>query len=570
MKSLKYLLLSFTAVAQLSCDDFLQEDPKTNLYDKTVVYNNLQSANAALTGCYSTLASYSQYGFNYFHCLSVMSGLGVSLKTLDSDMGKMNMLPSNSYLNGLFQAQFSTIRSANDVIVGIKNSTIDSEKDKNEIMGEALFIRAVTYFNLVRMFGAVPLITERLEDYASAQIARTPVDDVYAQIIEDLNNAYEMMPDAGEEVEGRPHKYAAKSLLAKVYVTMASNNGPVKYWQKAYDAAKEVYDSKVYSLVRPYKNLFGQPNNNNAESIFEIQFSSQISSTSNRFTETTFPQGHDMMNNVVSKGSTWGLTRPTMSIFDRFYKVTYRDLPLSNDTLYDPRVNATFVYGRYTNIFADTEAQSRVLLYPTTKKAGTSGTGSNKLSYSQGHSDYPAWKKYYDTSMTTSVSSANFVYMRYADLILLLAEASNELGFADEAVKYLNEVIERAADVNGDGILSDSESSTINALYPRRNNKDRLTLRDEIFNQRLMELTGECDEWYTIRRMGPLYLQKIFKNHNDRVEEWFSMEGAIKGKFVYTYPTDMASVEKNLLFPIPIEEINRNEKISSEDQNPGY
>ena len=236
----------------------------------------------------------------------------------------------------------------------------------------------------------------------------------------------------------------------------------------------------------------------------------------------------------------------------------------------DPRREASFVYGRYTNIFIADAKKKNILLYPTTKKAGTSGTGDNKLVYKQGDSEYPAWKKYYDPMMTASASNANFVYYRYADLLMVLAEAANEIGSSD-AAGYLNEVLDRARDADGNGVIDPATEVYPLAVSPEEE-ADKALFRERIFRERLKELTGECDEWYTIRRRGTEYLRKIMEEHNTQVEAWYAAQklDPANVKFVYTYKITDETVKKNLLMPFPADEIIRNENISQEEQNYGY
>lgn len=545
MKTLKYILLSCTMIALTGCDDFLVETPKTSI-EKEGVYNSLSSAKAALAGCYASMAGYNYTGFNYFHVLNVTSGMGVSIKANDVNLTTMKILPTDVNMTNAYNGMYETIRVANDIIDGMVESKITNEAEKNRITGEACFMRGLTYFNLVRMFGKVSLVTKPVTNYAEAQVPRTEVSKVYEQIISDLDAAYDMLPLPANKVEGHPHKYAAQALLAKVYLTMAGNDETSEYWQKAYDAALDVYQNGQYKLVRPYEKLFGSPNKNNEESIFEIQFSASVNSGCT--TETTFPIGHPLMSNIATQGKSWGKTRPTQLAFHQFEEG-------------DPRRKASFVYGQYTNIFESNANKKTVLLFPTTKKDGTK----NKMTYKQGDSEYAAWKKYYDPTMTATASNSNFVFYRYADLLLVLAEAANEIGSADAAT-YLNEVLDRARDANGNGTIEKDE------VYPLPfEGNDKAAMRERIFRERLKELTGECDEWYTVRRRGAEYLKKIMEEHNAYVDEWYaSQKITTLPKFVYKYQVTDETVKKNLLLPFPADEINKNEHIGQDDQNYGY
>ena len=198
------------------------------------------------------------------------------------------------------------------------------------------------------------------------------------------------------------------------------------------------------------------------------------------------------------------------------------------------------------------------MLYPSVK-------GDGNGAYKQGDSEYPAWKKYYDTSMTAEASSANFVYMRFADVVLILAEAANELTeHQSDAVGYLNKILTRAADANGNGMRDADEivPADVDASMSKED------LREKIFRERLKEFTGECDEWYTIRRRGESYLRKIMQEHNDKINQLYG--NSELPKFVYKYNITDDNVKKNMLMPFPQDEITRNENISQEEQNFGY
>lgn len=545
MNLLKYIIPVALAVTFTACDDFLEETPKTQL-NKDGIYESYGSANAVLAGMYSKVSDYDYVGFNYFHVVNVTSGVGVSIKQNDVNLTSMNILPSNVNVGKVYISMYSAINVANDIIQGLADKSFPN---RDRILGEAKYIRALTYFNLVRLYGRVSLIEEPCTDYASTQYPRADVDDVYTLIEQDLQDAFGLMAEPGKQAVGFPHRYAAKALLAKVYLTRAGNEDGSPYWRKAYDAAYDVYLNGGYSLVRPYASLFGSPNKNNAESIFEVQYSANINS--GRFTETTFPVGHPLMDKIPTRGKQWGKTRPSQMLFSMF----------DQD---DPRREASFVFGSYTNIYETNAKKKNVMLFPTKKKEGNKAN----LSYSQGDSEYPAWKKYYDPSMTAQSTNTNFVFQRYADVLLILAEAGNELG-EPTAPDFLRMVLDRARDANGDGAISADE------VYPldltAAETADKAALRERILYERLREFTGECDEWYTIRRRGEDFLRQIMERHNAFVDQWYSSQKITTlPKFVYKYDVSATNVRKNMLLPFPADEINRNEAINQSDQNFGY
>lgn len=542
MKPLKYILMSCCVLAA-GCDDFLVENPETSV-SNTGVYNSLSSANAVLIGCYGQMQSQNCYSFNYLHVLSASSGMGVSIKQTDVNLTSMNVLPSDVNVSNVYNGTYKTIMVANDIIKGMNTSLLPESVEKNRIHGEAYFIRALSYFNLVRLFGKVSLITEPVTSYENAHVPRTDVDRVYKQILFDLQKAWELLPEKADRAEGYPYKYAAKALRAKVYLTLAGNDENSEYWQLCYDDALDVMKNGGYKLVTPYTNLFGSPNKNNEESIFEIQFSATASE--GRMTETTFPVGHELMDKIPTQGKSWGKTRPNQIAFDQFDEK-------------DPRREASFVYEKYVNIYEKGKNRN-VWLYPSP----ASNADKNSV-FKKGDSEYAAWKKYYDPMMTARSTNANFVYMRYADVLLMLAEAANELPeHQSEAHIYLNMVLDRAADANGNGMRDESES--VPATIEESVSKEEL--REIIFRERLKEFTGECDEWYTVRRRGESYLKKIMQEHNDKIDQIFP-DGKLR-TFVYKYNITDDNVKKNMLLPFPQDEITRNENISQEEQNFGY
>lgn len=238
MKNLKIqLMLIIVFVNFASCADFLEETPTTQL-DGSKIYNTEVSALSALAGCYANMAN--AYGYHFYHVHTVSSGLGVSLKAIDLALTSMNIATNDTHVNNMYSAFYKVINSANDILEGVENAQLEEGTIKNKILGEAYLARAISYFNLVRSFGKVPLVTNVITSYEGTGMPRSEVKDVYRLIITDLTKAFELLPEPGDQDMGRPHKYAAKAVLAKVYVTMAGTDDTSEYWQTAYDAALEV------------------------------------------------------------------------------------------------------------------------------------------------------------------------------------------------------------------------------------------------------------------------------------------------------------------------------------------
>jgi hypothetical protein len=270
MKKIKYLILALSVVSiSLSCKKAITEDPHGFLNDKTI-FNTAAGANAALIGVYERMSTYYYFGNQYPQFLSFASGAFWASVVSSQNAAKQQALPTDDLVRRTWVESFSATNTVNGLIDGMSASTLTGNA-RNYVLGEAYFLRAVLYFNAVRIWGAVPLRLH-LSSEADVHMARTPVAEVYAQIIKDLEEAKTLMPEPGAQVKGRPNKYAAHSLLAKAYLTLAGNNPASPYWAKANEEAIQVYNSNAYKLVRPFKDLWDVSKENSVESIFEIQY----------------------------------------------------------------------------------------------------------------------------------------------------------------------------------------------------------------------------------------------------------------------------------------------------------
>lgn len=392
-----------------------------------------------------------------------------------------NISADNSLLNDLWNSTYATIARCNIVIGRIGNITMD-ETLKKRYTGEAKFLRALIYFNLVRVFGDVPLVlTEVTQAQESFGFAREASDSVYAQIILDLKDAAATLPAAyttNNDI-GRATSIAARSLLGKVYLTR-------KQYPEAAAILQEVISSGIPALLPAYTDIFLPDNPNNREIIFAVQyargFDPQLGS----------PFGNDVAPNepvdkvVVAAGNGQG----TFLITD--------DL---------------------TNAFTSAD---------TRKRAIDSATGTRKYYFT---------KKYFDPAITKANDAGNdWIVLRYADVLLMAAEAYNELGQPQPALTYLNEVRHRAA-------LSASGTT------------EKTALRSAIALERRLELNCEGHRWFDLVRTGQA------KTVMNAFFEKYKADDDQTGK-------NSAIQDNELIFPIPGFQVNLNpDKIK---QNPGY
>lgn len=521
-KALFYIaILSFTA----SCNNFLDRSPET-LFDPEVVYNTTDGVETAVNGMYMDLSSGEYYGSAMHGLLNPHSGRMYSGQGASADATSLNCTTTNTWLIRLWPQMYKTIDDANSIIENLQTSTLPN---KDTSLGQAYFIRGLVNFDLVRLFGAVPLrISPVTKD--NLYIGKSTKQEVYQQIIEDFTKAKTLLPDAGQYRNDRPIKWAAYAYLAKVYMQLAGEDGgdPAN-WQKAWDEAIQVYGK--YSLVSNYAKLFepGSTNENSTESIFEIQYGQFGDIRNSDVVRMYTPQ------NSIYTGyqfPTFGWIRPNKETFDQ-HVAQYSN---------DPRIATEYISGSYPkNIQSGGGVQN---IWPTSKN---------------GANAYPVIRKWFDPSYNGTATNRNLTVFRYADLLLMLAEIQNELNGPTNAYQYVNLVLARAR--NSATVVLPVGQIQQPADY---SGMTQVQFRDRIMQERKFELLSEGQDWYDARRRGQQYfLDKTITPHNTYTKNVF-------GNKDYVYPSSANEVKRNMLLPIPQTEIAANPKMSATDQNFGY
>lgn len=527
------IIVAAVLLGFVSCKkDFLQEDPYSFISSDDI-YNTATGAEAAMLGCYGYAANYGGFGAGYGTLMHVTSG---GFYTSQGPAASLNNLSFNSTEatwinnNSCWNAFYKSIAIANDIIEKLPEGQAP-DSTKKRIVGEAKFMRGMLYFNLVRMFGGVPL---RLAPVTvnETNMARATKEEVYTQIISDLEFAKANMVEPGKQAVGRPHKFAASALLGKVYITLASNTPGSANWQKAKDELLTVVNSGAYSLETNFVRLFDINNENNRESIFEVQFSiTQTGETANASAWTNFYSPNGSTFTPLAANGPFGRNRVNKEIYDRH---------VAQYTVADPRIDAVYI-----DSFFVTNAGATTRVYPWNNNANNAR--------SQG---WPYLKKYVDPQFVSNVSNRNFIYLRYADVLLMLAEAENEINGPAAAYQYVNQVLTRARR------RPDGTNAAQPANWTVANVVTQDHFRDRIFLERRYELIGECHLWYDVRRRGKAYFKAFLTSHN--THPTFNTTADV------LYPVDDNSVRRLLLLPIPANEVNANTLIGDADQNFGY
>ncbi|WP_147676600.1 RagB/SusD family nutrient uptake outer membrane protein [Algibacter pacificus] len=483
------LLLLVTLILTNSCsEDFIDLSPKSNANVETF-FKNQEDIERAINGSYSALTLSGVYGTS-------MPILG-ELRSDNAEMGSTASSRANYYALSEFRTQatfslyedtwddhYEGISRVNLILSKIEDISMD-ENDKKRIKGECTFLRGIFYFNLVRVFGAVPLVTKNLTSIEeSYSYGRNEVQEVYEQIVEDFSYAKETLPVSVNEDEiGRATQGAALAMLGKVYLTIGNYNS-------AKEKLIELIQTGRYKLLDNYADLWDVSKENHAESIFDVQMeASDTYDTASNYAERFFPYGYVNMGVITASGG---------------YNIPTEDMIAAYETG-DIRKNIS-IQESWTS--GDDEI------------TGLEGRFCTK------YSDFPA--------NTASGSDDNWPVIRYADVLLMYAEALNEIGYQanGEAFKYLNLIRNRA------GLLDKTSNNSNPELLISNQEEFRLALEQE----RRVELAFEGHRWFDLVRT------------KRAIEVMSSQNGGISNY--------------QLLYPIPQSQIDVNpDKIK---QNPEY
>ncbi|GAB4043364.1 RagB/SusD family nutrient uptake outer membrane protein [Spirosoma litoris] len=478
MNRFTYLLtlLSCLLVAG-GCQSNLEEVPISFLSESNS-FNNAADATTAINAVYDRSKIIYQMPMIV---LGDLSGDDILVRPdgdpAANEVDQFKYTASTNYFDSFYTYSYITIDRANRVIENVPRIMMDT-KLRDQIVGEAKFLRALHYFNLVRAFGDVPLVVKTTTDVVNVKIPRDPAEKVYQQIILDLQDAEKVLPTsytAAGEI-GRATVGAAKSILAKVYLTR-------KDWSNAATKAKEVIDSKTYSLVADYRDIFTPEKENGPEHIFSIQFSCIQPKYGSAMAE----------NFAIYFSYPINLTGGSFQVTDSYAN--------------------SFVAGDY-----------RKQVAVITQK--TIANGTVVLSRTGPHLD-----KYWDPNACGAGQARNnFLVIRYADVLLMYAEALNELsGPGTDAYNAINQVRARAR--KGDNTTGPQDLTGLSQAQ----------FRDAVLQERSWELAGEGHRRWDLLRTGKL------------------LEAAQKQGYTVS--------DKYLLFPIPTFERDANPALT---QNPGF
>jgi hypothetical protein len=491
MKSIKYISFLLLLLSLVSCKKYLDKAPLGTINSSNFFQTSDDAINA-INAAYQPLQRPKLYNMRMWtsdiYAGNSVVGAGGGTDGIETvQEANFTTDPSNSGVLDLYRGPYPGILYCNLVIQNVPGINMDTTL-RNRIVGEAKFLRANYYFILARFFGDVPLILKPQIPSDNLYPARTPKTQVYQQIIQDLKDAANLLPRresySGSDI-GRASKGAAIGTLAKVYLTLGDYTDAVPLCQQV--------TALGYTLNTNYADNFDPTHKNTSESLFEVQYN----------------------------GST------TYGFFDDLNQASW------TSTFMGPR-NTTFVGGAYgwnqpTQEFINSYESGDVRKDLTVLYQGCPDFAGNVYLSSYSTTGYNVRKFLVPTSVSPqyNTSAEDFPVLRYADILLMEAEALNELGQTSQASAPLNLVRARAGLPNINTGLSQSD------------------FRTAVLHERRIELAFEGQRWFDLIRInngqyGLNFLQSIGK-------------------------TNVTS--KNLLMPIPQAELDANPNLK---QNPGY
>jgi len=442
--------------------DFLDRDPQGQYTSETYPYPGGSGPyDTYLFAAYSDLRAYNVHSQFFIAATSIRSddadkGSTASDGGADAiNMDNFPVSPASGYNNGLWLGYFALINKANIAIDQVRNNAdiTATPEVKAQSEGEARFLRGYSYFMLVRLFGRVPLVDSVFTNSASqSNVPQSTPEQIYAFIEQDLQYAAANLPPSWDaKFVGRATSGAANGLLAKVYLTQQK-------WGPAMQAANAVITSGQYALHTSYDLLFREEGENSRESVFEVQAtSSPAIPTANgiQYAQIQGIRGTGIWN------LGWGWNTPSEQLAAAYEPG-------------DPRRARTI-------LFTSTATTPGVTAYGETTPVGLPNPRYNH-------------KVYTNPAIRTSINSQsgywfNLRVLRYADVLLMYAEAANELGNTTEALAKLEMVRARARGSN-------------NNILPPVTTTDQDELRQAIRHERRVEMGMEHDRFFDIVRWG--------------------------------------------------------------------
>jgi hypothetical protein len=510
----KIFIASILLVVIASCndDEFIEQTSPDQLTSKSY-WRNLDDAKSGLTAAYSELESRSNFWdgwqegrpvIEYFRSDYALPGPDAINYAHWMSIFNFNYTNGHTFVDVLWSTNYKGLNFANQVItkVGEMTPAQISDADKKQIIGEAIFLRAYYHFKLLTLYEQIILRDEIItQETLDKPLASRP--EAWESIIADFKTAAEMLSATSTpENYGRATKGAALSYLGKVYLYKAGDptSSASDDFQNAVDALKPVVDGTVgnYSLEPNFSSLFNGENENNQESIFELQFKSGDATSWNA------TRLHAFVGDWSIGG--WGGIEATMALVTEMKK----EGEIATNGLYDNRLYGSLYFR--DPFYNDTN---------TNQMQGGTWDDLMNSTYGDNYENHAYFRKWLPNYVWNNrYVGVNVVLMRYADVLLMYAEALNETGSTALAIPFINRVRE------------------VHGFMPPITASTKEAVKAQLIHERTMELTLESVRFFDLRRWGML----------DQ-----AMQAAGRSSF---------NSATHSYLPIPLSEINSNSNVN--------
>ena len=592
------------ALALASCESCLDEDPQYTINTKTQ-FSTEANAQQALLGCYGYMEADNGYGQAWQEVMFGYCGFGWT-QTNGSTTDNLVSLDGETTetINSMaWKGMYKVIGETNAFIANIESSPLDVDV-KTRMAAEARFLRALAFYNLAVTYGDVPFKTTP-SAHDGVAVPRSPKSEVFEQARVDWEFAFNNLPEENED--GYASKWAAKAYLGKLYHTLACQ-GDNSAWAKAKECFDEVYGK--YALEQKFANLFVNNVKGSKESIFQLNYQLAGPTTRNRGSWLVAPNGS-------CNGQAWDRIRSSKAFYDYFVATYPGDPRIEHSFLTSwktyagvgkgpkpleepvptPRDSAyAYPYFTYTvkgeAIPAGWKKQKQYVgKLPYDKFADPANPtmeeinaviGDASTPYQIGLKDFisncttkpstntkswPYFKKPFDPEQSGNNSHKNLILYRYADMLLMMADVYNELDQKGKAIDLVDEVLARAR-------RSAAKPSNQPVKWDVALTKEEV--RERIYFERLFEGAGEPEMYQKMRMRGTELLKKALEINNNHgiIKESVANNPARNGNWgerIFNNGNLTADfLKKNLLLPIPKDEIDTNSAIDYTDNNFGY
>lgn len=503
MKIFKILSLVFLMVAMTNCTDFEMTEEPIGILSPEGFFKTESDVEAAIMGAIGRMATEPYYGRKLSLSIMLLGDMvDIGNRGTPSRRQQVNdfgMDENNGMVSSFWPRSYEIISAANSAINGADIVEMKEER-RNELKAEAMFIRSYAYYHLVRLFSDIPYVGEFVSDPGSvASISKTPETEVYDYIIADLEFGIQHLAmEHPYNARNRISQGSARTMLASVYLTLGD-------YDKAYEHAKWVIDNAGalgYGLMDDYQDIFkADLSPGMKEHIFVVDFVGLTNGFDDLMGALTGIRGSDTQG--------WGVAVPSQAVYDTWDSNDYRKKVAFDDST---------AIGGVQTAYTDFTDEKRPHIAKYTRFSGTSEVNSRR-------------------------SDQNYIGFRYAEVLLIAAEALGEInnGPTTESLGYINQIRERARNWAG-------TMTAFPADYTMADFAGKDDFIDAVLDERRLELSFEFKRWYDIKR-------------RDLGTEVFTGLGSLE-------PHSNFDPGIHYLMPLPAVDLSINPNLRP--QNPGY